>query len=251
MSIQPDIQHLLADPSVEDRSLEWFRAGFGQLDGQDLLAAMVWRAFPGRIALVSSFGAEAALLLAMLADIDRHVLVIFLDTGKHFPETLMYRDVLLRRLGFSDARTIEPEPRDLKTSDPVGDLWRTDPDQCCHLRKVLPLERALAPFGAWITGRKRFQGAGRAALATVEYVGEQVKVNPLANWTPDQVKTAFRGRGLPAHPLVGKGYPSIGCATCTRRTTGGPGTRDGRWADFDKAECGIHLPDSPREASRM
>jgi len=133
----------------------------------------------------------------------------------------MYRDVLLRRLGFSDARTIEPEPRDLKTSDPAGDLWRTDPDQCCHLRKVLPLERALAPFGAWITGRKRFQGAGRAALATVEYVGEQVKVDPLANWTPDQVKTAFRGRGLPAHPLVGKGYPSIGCATCTRRTTGG------------------------------
>jgi phosphoadenosine phosphosulfate reductase len=256
MSIQQDIQHLLGDPSVEDRSPAMAacglgQSGFGQLDGQELLAAMVCRAFPGRIALVSSFGAEAALLLAMLADIDRHVPVIFLDTGKHFLETLMYRDVLVRRFGFSHVRTIKPEPADLKMSDPTGELWRTDPDQCCHLRKVLPLKRALAPFGAWITGRKRFQGAGRATLAAVEYVGDQVKVNPLANWTPDQVKTAFRARGLPAHPLAGQGYPSIGCATCTRRATGGPGTREGRWADRDKSECGIHLQNSSQGTSRM
>jgi phosphoadenosine phosphosulfate reductase len=241
MSIQQDI---LADPSVEDRSLAMaWRTGFGQLDGQELLAAMVWRAFPGRIALVSSFGAEAALLLAMLADIDRHVPVIFLDTGKHFQETLMYRDVLVRRFGFTDVRNIEPDRTDgaaLDISDPAGDLWRTDPDQCCHLRKVLPLETALAPFGAWITGRKRFHGPERNALKTVEYVGDQVKVNPLANWTPDQVKTAFHARGLPAHPLVSEGYHSIGCATCTRRATGAPGTRDGRWAGLDKGECGIH-----------
>ena len=107
---------------------------------------MVWRAFPGRIALVSSFGAEAALLLAMLADIDRHVPVIFLDTGKHFAETLSYRDVLIERFGFTDVRTIAPSPRGLRAADPSGELWRHDPDRCCDLRKVRPLERALAPF---------------------------------------------------------------------------------------------------------
>ncbi|MBT6426064.1 MAG: phosphoadenosine phosphosulfate reductase family protein, partial [Rhodospirillaceae bacterium] len=156
-----------------------WRAGFGQLDGRELLAAMIWRAFPGRIALVSSFGAEAAVLLSMLADIDRHVPIIFLDTGKHFPETLTYRDVLIKRFGFSDVRNIEPDVESLRAGDPSGELWRRDPDQCCHLRKVLPLRRALAPFQAWITGRKRFHGADRAVLPTVEYVGDQVKVNPL------------------------------------------------------------------------
>ncbi len=237
MSIQQDIQ---PDPSVEDRSLAMaWRAGFGQLEGQELLAAMVWRAFPGRIALVSSFGAEAALLLAMLADIDRHVPIIFLDTGKHFPATLRYRDELIRRFGFTDVRNIEPDQAGLKLADPEGELWRSDPDQCCHFRKVLPLERALAPFQAWITGRKRFQ-AGRAELPTVEYAGDQVKVNPLANWTPDQVETAFRMRGLPEHPLVSDGYPSIGCATCTQRAAGGRGSRGGRWTGMDKTECGIH-----------
>ena len=243
MSIQQDLQ---PDPSVNDRSLAMaWRAGFGQLDGQELLAAMVWRAFPGRIALVSSFGAEAALLLAMLADIDRHVPVIFLDTGKHFPETLMYRDVLVRRFGFTDVRSIEPDLAELETSDPTGDLWQSNPDECCHLRKVLPLKRALAPFQAWITGRKRFHGGDRAALPTVEYVGDQVKVNPLANWTPDQVETAVRARGLPAHPLVRDGYPSIGCATCTKRAAGGLGSRSGRWAEQDKNECGIHQRVAP------
>lgn len=243
MSIQQDLQ---PDPSVNDRSLVMaWRAGFGQLDGQELLATMVWRAFPGRIALVSSFGAEAALLLAMLADIDRHVPVIFLDTGKHFPETLMYRDVLVRRFGFTDVPSIEPDLAELETSDPTGGLWQSNPDECCHLRKVLPLKRALAPFQAWITGRKRFHGGDRAALPTVEYVGDQVKVNPLANWTPDQVETAVRARGLPAHPLVGDGYPSISCATCTKRAAGGLGSRSRRWAEQDKNECGIHQRVAP------
>jgi len=238
MSIQQDIQ---PDPSVEDRSLAMaWRAGFGQMEGPELLAAMVQRAFPGRIALVSSFGAEAALLLAMLADIDRHVPVIFLDTGKHFPETLTYRDVLIRRFGFTDVRNIYPSRSDLAKSHDSGQLWRDDPDQCCHLRKVLPLQRALVPFQAWITGRKRFHGAARTTMPVIEYVANQVKVNPLANWTPDQVKTAFRARGLPEHPLVGLGYPSIGCATCTVSADGGIGSREGRWAGRDKNECGIH-----------
>ncbi len=240
-------QEIAPGPSAEDRSLAMaWRAGFGQLDGQELLAAMVWRAFPGRIALVSSFGAEAALLLAMLADIDRHVPIIFLDTGKHFPETLTYRDILVRRFAFTDVRNIAPDPETLRAYDPDGDLWQSEPDHCCHLRKVLPLESALTSFQAWITGRKRFHGNDRATLPTIEYVGDQVKVNPLANWTPDQVETAFRLRGLPAHPLVSEGYPSIGCATCTRRAQGGLGTRDGRWADRDKDECGIHQRDEPR-----
>ncbi len=244
MSIRQDIQ---PDPSVEDRSLAMaWRLGFGGLDGEELLAAMVQRAFPGQIALVSSFGAEAALLLAMLAEIDRHVPIIFLETTKHFTETLTYRDVLVRRFGFTDVRNVRPDPTDLNQSDPAGDLWRNDPDHCCHLRKVLPLTRALVPFQAWITGRKRFHGGARTALPTVEYISDKVKVNPLANWSPDQVETAFRARGLPDHPLVGQGYPSIGCATCTRASAGGLGSRQGRWAEQDKTECGIHISSGPR-----
>lgn len=227
-------------PSYADSyAAAWDRA-FGRLEGEGLLEAMITRVFPGRIALVSSFGAEAAVLLDMVARIDRSVPVLFLDTGKHFDATLTYRDILARRFGFTDLRNLRPDTDDLRDADPDGTLHRHDPDLCCHLRKVVPLERALGGFDAWITGRKRFQGADRSRLAPIEAIDGRVKVNPLAGWTAQQVDDAFRHRNLPRHPLFDDGYASIGCAPCTRRVLAGEDARSGRWAGLGKTECGIH-----------
>jgi len=217
----------------------WDRA-FGRLDGEALLEAMITRVFPGRIALVSSFGAEAAVLLDMVARIDRSVPVLFLDTGKHFDATLTYRDILARRFGFTDLRNLRPDSADLRHADPDGSLHHHDPDLCCHIRKVAPLNRALTGFDAWITGRKRFQGADRSRLDPIEVVDDRIKVNPLAGWTAEQIEGAFRHRNLPRHPLFDDGYRSVGCAPCTRRALAGEDARDGRWAVFGKTECGIH-----------
>jgi len=217
----------------------WDRA-FGRLDGEDLLEAMITRVFPGRIALVSSFGAEAAVLLDMVARIDRSVPVLFLDTGKHFDATLTYRDILQRRFVFTDLRNLRPDPADLRHVDPDGGLHRHDPDMCCHIRKVVPLERALTGFDAWITGRKRFQGADRTRLAPIEVAEDRVKVNPLAGWTAERIADEFRRRNLPRHPLLADGFRSIGCEPCTRRVRPGEDARSGRWAGLGKTECGIH-----------
>lgn len=221
----------------------WDRA-FGHLDGEPLLEAMITRVFPGRIALVSSFGAEAAVLLDMVARIDRSVPVLFLDTGKHFGATLTYRDILARRFGFTDLRNLHPDGADLRHVDPDGTLHRHDPDACCHVRKVAPLDRALAGFDAWITGRKRFQGSTRARLEPIEVAAGRVKVNPLAGWSAERLDEAFRSRNLPRHPLFDDGYRSIGCEPCTRRVGAGEDARGGRWAGSGKTECGIHGPAS-------
>ncbi len=199
---------------------------------------------PGRIAAVASFGAESAVLLALLAEIDPAVPVIFLETGQHFPETLAYRATLADRLGLRDVRDIVPGPAALAAADPEGALWYFDPDACCALRKVAPLAAALAPFGAWISGRKRRQSANRAALPLVEppdpAQGGRIKFNPLAFWSAAMVEAERERRGLPAHPLAARGYKSIGCAPCTNPVGAGEDERAGRWAGRPKSECGIH-----------
>ena len=198
--------------------------------------------FPGRIALVSSFGAESAVLLHMIAAIDRTTPVIFLDTGKLFPETLQYRETLAARLGLSDIRIARPERARIAKLDSAGDLWRSDPDSCCWQRKVEPLDAALAGFAAWITGRKRFQGGARAALEPIEREPDgRVKVNPLADWTEADIAAYFARHDLPPHPLAARGFRSIGCAPCTRPVRPGEDARAGRWAGRAKTECGIHL----------
>lgn len=232
---------LLAPQDVTaDRRLEALRTHYGHLDGEALLAAAVGEAFPGRIAVVSSFGVQSAVLLAMLARIDPAVPVIFLETGKHFAETLAYRDRLVARLGLADVRSVRPEPADLARHDAGGELWLRQPDRCCHVRKVLPLERALTGFEAWVTGRKRYHAGTRAGLPHLEAEAGRIKVNPLAAWTRAEVDEAFRATGLPEHPLAAAGYTSIGCAPCTRRPAPGEDARAGRWAGLEKTECGIH-----------
>ena len=201
--------------------------------------------FRGRIAVVSSFGAESAVLLALVAEIDPATPVLFVDTQQHFPETLAYRDELVRFLGLTDVRSVGPTAAEIAAHDPPGELWRFDPDACCRLRKVTPLDRALAPFDAWVTGRKRHQTLTRTALAVTELVDGKTKINPLADWTADQIEAEMVRRGLPRHPLSTAGYPSIGCATCTRAVASGEDPRSGRWSGTGKVECGIHrLPEA-------
>lgn len=196
----------------------------------------------GRIALVSSFGAESVVLLHMLSVIDRSAPVLFIDTQMLFPETLSYQAEVAAALGLTDVRTIRARPEAVAARDPEGLLHKADTDACCDLRKTEPLERALTDFDAWITGRKRFQGATRATLDFFENEGDRrIKVNPLAHWAPQDVQDYMINNRLPRHPLVARGYPSIGCAPCTSRVAPGEDPRAGRWRDAEKEECGIHF----------
>ncbi len=209
--------------------------------GQAVLADAITSRFAGKIALVSSFGTESAILLHMVAQIDKATPVIFLETGKLFPETLAYRDALIARLGLTGVRNIRPSPAQLATWDPEGTLWERDTELCCAIRKTNPLDEALEGFTAWITGRKRVQGGGRASLQLVEPGADgRVTVNPLAFWSDDELDAYFITHDLPRHPLQAQGYTSIGCATCTLRPLPGQDKRSGRWAGQKKTECGIH-----------
>lgn len=215
------------------------------LPAAELLAALIGDRLAGRIALVSSFGAEAAVLLHMVAAVDRSVPVLFLDTGKHFPETLAYRDTLATRLGLTDLRSLTPDPADLAARDAAGERWSYDPDGCCSLRKVRPLARALAGFDATISGRKAYQASTRAALPLVEIdpsdTAGRLKINPLRDWQKADLDAYFAAHALPRHPLEAAGYPSIGCAPCTSAVAEGEDARAGRWRGFAKVECGIHV----------
>lgn len=199
------------------------------------------RLLPGGVAALSSFGAESALLLAIVAEAAPDMPVLFLETGKHFPETLAYRAELARFLGLNNVQDVRPAASEVADRDPTGELWAFDPDACCKLRKVEPLDLATLPYVALVTGRKRVQASTRTALPVVEVKGDgQVRINPLALWSAEEVEQEIKRRGLPAHPLVAQGYPSIGCEPCTRPVSEGQDARSGRWAGLAKTECGIH-----------
>jgi phosphoadenosine phosphosulfate reductase len=207
-----------------------------------ILAVALRQAFPGRIAVVSSFGAESAVLLHLVASIDPSTPVLFVDTGRHFPETLAYRDALTVRLGLRDVRSIGPTAAEIAVLDPDTTRAAWDPDGCCAFRKVAPLVRALSPFDAWISGRKRFQAIARAGLPAFEIDGAHIKVNPLARWDAAALAAYAAAHALPPHPLVARGYLSISCAACTTIVGPDEDPRAGRWRGFEKTECGIHRP---------
>lgn len=195
----------------------------------------------GRLALVSSFGAESVVLLHMVSVIDRSLPVVFLDTEMLFAETLAYQRDLASRFGLSDIRRIRPSRAALFERDAENLLHQYDPDACCALRKVEPLERAMKGFDGWITGRKRFQGGVRKSLAFFEIDGAKIKVNPLAFWDRGDLKDYIANNNLPRHPLVNAGYPSLGCAPCTAPAPDEGDGRSGRWQNFEKTECGLHM----------
>ena len=201
--------------------------------------------FGDKLALVSSFGAESAVLLHIVAQVDPTIPVLFLDTGMLFGQTLDYRKQLAAKLGLTDVRDLRPRYQDLATQDPASDLWKTDTDACCNIRKVIPLDLALEGFDAWITGRKRFHGGDRLRLAVVEDAAPHLKFNPLANWSQERLEAYAIEHDLPAHPLVAQGFPSIGCWPCTKAVEEGQDVRAGRWAGQEKSECGIHVARAP------
>jgi len=211
-------------------------------DGLALVRAVLSSPAGGRIALVSSFGAESAVLLDMVASVAPATPVVFLDTGKLFVETLAYQQELCALFGLTDVRHIRPDPRDLVVYDVAGDLHGRDPDFCCYLRKTEPLDRALEGFLGWITGRKRFQSGTRADLPLLETepATGRLKINPLAHWNLEDLRHYRRLRQLPLHPLLPKGYASVGCRPCTSPIRPGEPPRAGRWRGLDKLECGIH-----------
>lgn len=234
-AIAPQVSTVSALPSADelDRSLR-------DASPAEIIAAALKTAGRDKLALVSSFGTESATLLKVMADVDPAIPVIFLDTGWLFEETLAYRDMLIAKLGLKDVRSIKPAEETLSRADPDRDLWFSDPDACCRIRKVEPLARALKPFSAWLNGRKRFQGSARADIPVVEDDGARLKFNPFANVSPEEIEAIFTRAKLPRHPLVASGFLSVGCMPCTSRTAEGEDARAGRWRGRAKTECGIH-----------
>lgn len=245
------VESLLAAPAaIRVPATLWQRDGAGQarfLDGDykgletlGRIRRALRRDFRHRIAVVTSFGTESAVLLYHVSRVARDCPVLFVDTGKHFAETLAYGEDLTARLGLSDVRIVSPRGTVLAVADPSGRLHAVDPDRCCSLRKAQPLRQALAPFDAWISGRKRYQNTDRQSLRTVEWDGSHFKVNPLVDWSADEVAAFIDFYDLPRHPLLDAGYASVGCAPCTAPVLPGEDPRAGRWRGLAKTECGIH-----------
>jgi phosphoadenosine phosphosulfate reductase len=232
---------ILPEPTARDLpQAEEFDRVLRQASPAEVIAAALQTVGREQLAVVSSFGIESAALLKVMAEVDAAIPVIFLDTGWLFEETLAYRDTLIAKLGLSDVRSIQPLEQTLSREDPDRELWFSDPDACCRIRKVEPLKRALAPFSAWINGRKRFQGGLRAAIAVVEQDGTRLKFNPFANVSREAIEAIYQLAELPPHPLAAKGYLSVGCMPCTSRTSADEDARAGRWRGRAKTECGIH-----------
>ncbi len=223
--------------AIEPGTVQRLKALHGHLDGKELLEALIHGELRGRIAVTSSFGAESAVLLDLVAQVDPATPVIFLDTGELFDETVEYRTQIQRKLGLTNVIVVRPTEAELAEAE---DLWRDDTDRCCELRKVRPLARATRAFDALVDGRKRAHGFEREDIGAIEDGGGVIKISPLASWSAERIEQAFVSRELPRHPLVAQNYRSIGCWPCTRPVEPGQPARAGRWAGKAKSECGIH-----------
>jgi phosphoadenosine phosphosulfate reductase len=162
-----------------------------------------------------------------------------------FAETLNYRDTLIARMGFTHSHSVTPDPEALAQKDETGLRWSYDPDGCCDIRKVEPMIRAKQGLDAWISGRKAFQSTTRQNMPRFEVEDGRLKINPLGDWTKDDLEAYFEEHDLPRHPLEAQGYLSVGCEPCTSKVLPGEDPRAGRWRGWDKVECGIHSPVTP------
>lgn len=212
---------------------------FKGAEPQDVLAGALAE-FPGEIAMVSSFGADSVVLLAMIADLNPNLPVLMIDTMMLFEETLEYQSEVAQRLGLTNIQHLRPSMGDLLLRDPDGTLHQRDTESCCEVRKVAPLQRVAGRWPVTISGRKRYQASTRTALEFFEPDGEGLKINPLAYWTRTEISAFMEARDLPRHPLVARGYRSIGCWPCTSPVAAGEDERAGRWRGTEKVECGIH-----------
>lgn len=195
------------------------------------------------IALACSFGAEDMVLLDMIVKLREGARIFYLDTGLLFPETYQLRDLAIARYHISPQRYAPVMSLDEQEREYGPKLWSRDPDMCCTLRKVEPLQEALQELAAWITGIRREQAPTRANAGIIEFDQKfgLVKVNPLARWSFKQVWEYIKKNNVPYNPLHERGYPSIGCWPCTSPVKPGDDPRSGRWAGREKTECGLHL----------
>ncbi|OYW45494.1 MAG: phosphoadenosine phosphosulfate reductase [Sphingomonadales bacterium 32-68-7] len=235
-------------PRFTQADADALNARFAGVDSAAMLRALFAENAIGRVGVVSSFGTESAVLLHLVALADPSIPVIFVDTLKMFQETLDYRDTLIERLGLTQSSTVTPDPVVLAAKDESGLRWSYDPDGCCAIRKVEPLARAKQGLDSWISGRKAFQSVTRQNLPRFEVEDGRLKINPLGDWTKDDLEAYFERFDLPRHPLEAQGFLSVGCQPCTSPVTPGEDARAGRWRGWDKTECGIHgvaipLPD--------
>ena len=234
-----------ARPAFTQVDADALNARFEGVDALTMLKTVFAEGLAGKVAVVSSFGTESAVLLDLVARADKSVPVIFVDTLKMFAETLNYRDTLISRMGFSDSRSITPDAEVLAKKDETGLRWSYDPDGCCDIRKVEPMRRAKEGLDAWISGRKAFQSTTRQNMPRFEVEDGRLKINPLGDWTKDDLEAYFKEHDLPRHPLEAQGYLSVGCEPCTSKVLPGEDPRAGRWRGWDKVECGIHSPVTP------
>jgi len=241
-----DVDRIDTGPRFTEADAIRLNRMFRGQDTVEMLRTVIKDRLIGELATVSSFGAESAVLLHLISEIDPSLPVLFLETGKHFPETLAYRDVLAEQLGLTGLRNVTPDPELVRAKDDTGLRWSYDPDGCCEIRKVLPLANTLAGFDATLTGRKAFQSSTRTNLPRFEIDNSdaqgRLKINPLIDWSGEDILAYFETHKLPRHPLVAAGYPSIGCSPCTSKVAPGEDPRSGRWKGWDKTECGIHIP---------
>lgn len=234
-----------ARPAFTQADADALNARFAGVDTLSMLRTLFAEDALGRVATVSSFGTESAVLLHLVAQADRDIPVVFVDTLKMFPETLAYRDTLVERFGIRNSRTVVPDPAAIEKKDATGLRWSYDPDGCCDIRKVEPLARAKQGLDSWISGRKAFQSVTRQNLPRFQVEDGRLKLNPLGDWTKDDLEAYFEEHDLPRHPLETQGYLSIGCEPCTSKVLPGEDPRAGRWRGWDKVECGIHTPSTP------
>ncbi len=234
-------------PAFTQADADALNARFAGVEAATMLRALFSEGVLGRVAVVSSFGTESAVLLHLVAAADASVPVIFVDTLKMFRETGEYRRTLIARLGIENASVVTPDAQVLAAKDENGLRWSWDPDGCCAIRKVEPLKRAKQGLDTWISGRKAFQSVTRQNLPRFEIEDGRLKLNPLGDWTKDDLDAYFETHDLPRHPLEAKGYLSVGCEPCTSIVAPGEDPRAGRWRGWDKTECGIHAPDSPAD----
>ena len=232
-------------PSYTQADADALNARFAGVDVGEMLKELFAEGTLGRVAVVSSFGTESAVLLHLVATADPTVPVIFVDTLKMFQETLDYRETLTERLGLINSSVVTPDATVLAAKDENGLRWSWDPDGCCEIRKVEPLKRAKHGLDAWISGRKAFQSVTRQNLPRFEIEDGRLKVNPLGDWTKQDLDAYFEAHDLPRHPLEAQGYLSVGCQPCTTTVKPGEDPRAGRWRGWDKTECGIHVPGTP------
>ena len=240
------IDRIDTGPSFQQADADALNARFAGVPVETMLRELFAEGALGRVAVVSSFGTESAVLLHLVAQADRNIPVIFVDTLKMFDETLLYRETLIENLGIVNSEAVQPDLSVLAARDESGLRWSYDPDGCCDIRKVEPLARAKSGLDAWISGRKAFQSQTRANLPRFEIEEGRLKINPLGDWTKDDLEAYFAKHDLPRHPLEAQGYLSVGCEPCTSPVAPGEDPRAGRWRGWDKTECGIHSPNNPQ-----